>query len=138
MIVTLYTAAPPLAPSVDLNVKHVIDDTFLFTITWSTPFTWSGFPIISYNIIMTNYSGGVPIATTDTVTSNNTGSGYHQIYYTGKGMSGCYALSFSIEANNSLGKGERTLIHTGQPIGKITLYRKTSISNTSIRFRGNR
>ena len=102
-----------MAPSVDLSVRHVNDDSFIFALNWSTPFTWNGFPIISYKIIMINHSDEQPRATINTTKGN-----INQIEYTGRG-SGCYMLSFSIEANSSLGKGESTLVHSTQPIGKI-------------------
>ena len=77
--------------------------------------TWSEFPIISYKIIMTNYSGEEPITTVNVINSSN-----QQIEYYGRGID-CYMLTFSVEANNSIGKGEGTLIHSGQPISKFKL-----------------
>ena len=40
---------------------------------------------------------------------------HHQIEYIGQG-SHCYTLSFSVKASNSIGKGETTILHAGQPI----------------------
>ena len=112
----MYTAyiGPPLAPSVHLNVGHLSgsSDIFTFTLHWST-FTWSGYPIISYKIMMTNNSDEQSITTVNVTESN-----VDHIEYTGRG-SDCHTLTFSIEANNSIGKGDSTLIHSAQPIGKI-------------------
>lgn len=110
-----YCAGPPLAPSVHLTVWHLGSDSFIFTLNWSTTFTWSGFPIISYNITMTNYSNEQP-----TTTVNITESNINHIEYTGRG-SGCHTLTFSIEANNSIGRGDRALIYSAQPIGKAKI-----------------
>ena len=112
----LYCAGPPLAPSAHLNIGHLSSDIFTFTLPWSTTFTWSGYPITSYKIIMTNNSDEQP-----TTTVNITNSNVNHIEYTGRG-SGCHTLTFSIEANNSIGRGESTFIRSAQPIGNIKYY----------------
>ena len=77
---------------------------------------------------MTNYSGEGPIKTVDVMNSS-----CHQIEYSGRGID-CNKLTFSVEANNSIGKGESTLIHSGQPISKIKLYRKVQSDNYEYLF----
>jgi hypothetical protein len=75
---------------------------------------------------MTNNSDEQPITTV-----NVTKSSVNHIEYTGSG-SGCHTLTFSIEANNSIGRGESTFIQSAQPIGKIKCdyIRAVSITNT--------
>ena len=113
-------AGSPLAPSVSLNVGHLTGDSFSFALSWSTPFTWPNFPILSYKVILTNYSSGEPTMNTTVLNMNDSSvvdnnREHHQIEYIGQG-SHCYKLSFSVEASNSIGKGEPTTLHAGQPI----------------------
>ena len=120
MRVAMYSG-PPLAPAVSLTTEHTINNTFTFNLTWTTPFSWHGYPIIKYEVIMTNYSSGEPIQNTTTVTVLESSpfdnvTGYHHIEYTGHGNR-CYDLSFLVTASNSVGKGDHSIVKSGQPIG---------------------
>ena len=93
----------------------MVGDIFAYHLNWSTPFTWPGFPITSYNVSIYNYSSGE--TTTTMKYRNDTGvlSLTHQ--GTSDGES-CYRLNFTVAANNRLGEGERTVIQSGHSIGK--------------------
>ena len=119
IILTNVHVGPPLAPSVSLTQEHFVNNTFLLTLNWSKPFTWSNFPITSYTITITNYSSGEPISTTNITYSNGSGTdGCHQ--YIGEGND-CYRLDISVAANNSLGKGQHTTVQSGHLIGEIII-----------------
>lgn len=116
-------SGPPLAPSVSLTTEHTINNTFTFNLTWSTPFSWPGYPIIKYEVTMTNYSSGKPIQNTTTMTvlessRNHNITEYYHIEFTGQG-NGCYNLSFLVTASNSIGKGDHSIVKSGQPIGMM-------------------
>lgn len=114
-------SGPPLAPPVSLNTYYNVNDTFTFNLTWSTPFTWPGFPVLNYKVVKTSYSSGEPVNETIVIESNdfrNTTRYYH-MEFLGR-VNGCYNLSFSVEASNSIGKGEATVLESGQPLGKAS------------------
>ena len=105
-------SGPPLAPSVSLDKELMENESCLFTLSWTTPFSWSEFPITGYTIILSNYSNGEPF-NTSFMENNITDSYLIQFNSTGNE---CYRLEFLVSANNSLGEGQPTIIHSGHPI----------------------
>ena len=110
---------PPLAPSISLDVELLESDNesfFLFTLNWTTPFSWSEFPVTGYKMILSNYSKDEPFNKSYTIlaeSNNETDSYLMQFNSTGNE---CYGIDFSVSANNSLGEGESAVIHSGHPI----------------------
>ena len=107
---TYLHAGPPLAPSVSLNVELSDNDTFIFILSWTKPFSWPGFPITGYTITLSNYSSGEAVHHTVVVDSNKTEYQFSSM------ENECYRLDLSVSANNSLGEGKPSIIQSGHPI----------------------
>lgn len=90
------------------NFTHCLD--------WSAPFTWPGFPVISYSITVFNHSSNQSTVD-DIVYVNESSAGSHSWMYTSYGES-CYGLTFYLAARNALDEGEFAMIRTGHPIGE--------------------
>lgn len=105
---------PPLAPAINLDVELLESDnvSFLFTLNWTMPFSWSEFPVTDYKIILSNYSNDESFNSSFTVLAE---SNKTELYFNSTGNE-CYRLDFFVSANNSLGEGEAAVIHSGHPI----------------------
>lgn len=102
-----------MAPPVNLNQYHLAKDAIQHTIHWSEPFTWSQYPITNYTIKINNHHG-------EYITVIKTSDDFNFIHTTyGKD---CYELDFSLAANNQIGQGSSSFIHTGHPVGKYVLH----------------
>lgn len=123
MLYLVIFTGTPMAPTIGVSVEHTYNDSFTFNLSWQAPFTWPGFPILSYTVAVTNYSSGQQImisnisGTSTELESNDTGYySNHSMVYTGRG-SHCHNLSFSVEAENAIGNGKSVVLYTGQPLG---------------------
>lgn len=106
----------PLAPSLTYDVEHVINDTFQFFIYWDQPFTWPGFPITNYKIILRNCSSqNEPVHKTIIIPENGLEEPTRGYQLTTEGTI-CYQLKLSISANNSLGEGNYSFMTVNHPI----------------------
>ena len=115
---------PPLVPSINLSINRSVNDITLFILTWSTPFTLPGFPVISYTITitLTNYSDGRESINVNTFDITNTVIQDHQYQHivTSIGRDNeCFLLNFSVMANNTIGSGEHSSVQYSNYIGKI-------------------
>ena len=124
----------PLSPNISVTTEHLFNDTFVHTIQWDKPFTWVEFPIISYELNITNHS--LPSGETTlrvSVLNNMTSAGQqasesnltHTIMTAG---SDCYRFDIDLSAVNSIGESDSSTMHTGHPIGnkEIITYSKLS------------
>ena len=98
---------PPLVPIVHLSQEHLENDAINHILNWSVPFTSLEFPIINYTIII--QLDGQPHTIVNSTTTQN-------FTYTSFGYN-CYAINFSVVANNQVGRSEAVVIHSGHPIG---------------------
>lgn len=108
-----------MRPQVNLTYEHIQGDIFAYHISWSAPFTWPGFPIISYEIVVYNLSDPSNNVLTEKFT-NETQSTSLMHYGISSGET-CYGLNFSVAATNGVGKGEATVFESGHPIGMTKL-----------------
>ena len=110
----LYQADSPLAPSIGLNVQLTDFDnlTFTFTLSWTAPYSWPEFPITGYTVTITDHSSGETLNKIVSTISNQT----EYMYEFNTTGNECYRLDLSVSANNSLGKGESSMIHSGHPV----------------------
>ena len=98
-------------PSYNLTQQYIGRGIIQHILQWSIPFSWLGFPITGYTISINNHGNG---DTSIIIKSNTSLSHTHT---TDDGY--CYRLDFSLAASNTVGRGEGTVIHAGNPIGKI-------------------
>ena len=110
----MYQADSPLAPSIGLNVQLTDFDnlTFTFTLSWTAPYSWPEFPITGYTVTITDYSSGEIFNKIFSTISNET-QYMHEFNTTGND---CYRFDLSVSANNSIGEGESSMIHSGHPV----------------------
>ena len=104
---------PPLAPPLNLTQHHLIDDAVQHILQWSEPFTPSDFPVTNYTVGISNRLNLEYI----TVTKSNDDFTYTHTSY---GRS-CYELDFTLTANNRVGQGDTSYIHSGHPVGMLYL-----------------
>ena len=109
---------PPLRPIiVSFSQKHVADSSnFTYHLNWSAPFTWPGFPVISYNVTVFNHLEN--ISTTIIMPINDSYSQTSTLNGITDGES-CYRLTFYVTASNYLGEGENTMMQSGHHISKF-------------------
>ena len=109
---------PPLRPIItNFSQEHVVNSSnFTYRLYWSAPFTWPGFPIISYNVTVFNHLSNNSITTimhlndSDSQTMSLDGITYGE---------SCYGLTFYVSASNPLGEGEHTMMQSGHHISKL-------------------
>ena len=111
MLWSTHTTGPPSMPFYNLTQQYVGSGIIQHTLQWSIPFSWPGFPITRYTISINNSGNG----DTSTIFKSNTSSSH--IHTTDDAY--CYRLDFSLAASNAVGRGEGTVTHAGNPIGKI-------------------
>ena len=112
----------PLSPSISETVEHLSNDTFMHTIHWEEPFTWENFPILHYNLNITNHSLiNEEILTQMSIPSNTTssnpaaGASNFTYSFTSKGRN-CYGVDVALSATNAIGDSDSSIVHTGHPI----------------------
>lgn len=115
MKVLLSNLGSPLRPTVSLFQEHVINNIITYRLNWSKPFTWTGFPIFSYEVILYNISSGEPVTAIKHVNDSGPLSLTHHGISDGPA---CYLLNFSVAAINRVGRGEPASIQSGHLIGK--------------------
>ena len=105
-----------MRPRLDV-LQERVDGTnnFTYHLNWSAPFTWEGFPIISYDITIYNQSNNETVTSTMHINGSDTLGLAYDGYTSGDV---CYALNFSVSATNRIGKGEPALTSSGHPIGR--------------------
>ena len=95
----------------------------MHTIHWEEPFTWENFPILRYNLNITNHSlideqiltqMSIP---SNTSTSSGPGALNFTYSFTSKGRI-CYGLDVALSATNAIGESDSSIVHTGHPIGR--------------------
>lgn len=105
---------PPLPPNFNTSVVHLVNNSFLHTINWGAPFTWTDFPVTEYTINITNISNGELVSTTIPVNLNETSISvsYFNYSFVSDGSS-CYDLDIALSATNSIGESEAStgLVH---------------------------
>ena len=110
--VILPITGPPLKPEVQLVQQYLADNFVLHNISWSTPFSWTEFPVTNFTISMYNYSNREILVTiltaytTDWYTYLTLSSGEH-----------CYAIDYTVVAKNAIGESQLSILSTGHPIG---------------------
>lgn len=127
-IIILYIG-PPLPPSINLDMELRDDEYFLFTIRWTTPFSWPEFPVTGYTVILSNYSVGEHVNTTFSVIVEGNETQSYLIQFNSTGNE-CYRLKVFASANSSLGEGQFAIIHTGHPI--VGNYNNSNFVNKQI------
>ena len=108
-MIHFYIPGPPLAPPYNLTQEHLTNNFILHNISWSAPFTWSGFSITIYEIEIRNYLNG----DVTTITKSNESSTY---LFISDGID-CYRLDFSVFAYSGAGQSEAIVTSSGHPIG---------------------
>ena len=114
IILCLYQADSPSAPPIGLNVELTDFDnlTFTFTLSWTAPYSRPEFPITGYTVTITNYSSGETFNEIFSAINNQT----EYMYEFNTIGNECYRIDLSVSANNSIGEGESSMIHSGHPI----------------------
>ena len=109
---------PPSRPMITDFVQELVANSSNSTyyLYWRAPFTWSQFPITSYNVTvfddLTNDSTSNIVPVNDSHSQNLSFDG---ITY---GES-CYLIIFYVSAMNQLGEGEHTMTQSGHHISKF-------------------
>ena len=103
------TVGPPLSPPFNFTQESIVGNIIEHNLDWSSPFTWSDFPITNYTINVHNHLSSDSI----TITKSINDSTYSYI----TNRRGCYELDFSLAAINRIGQSEPVFIRTGHPIG---------------------
>ena len=111
-----YRTGLPPAPLVSYSAQHIANDTFRFNLFWNDTTTWTGLPITSYTLSLVNESSGQYIIDMDAVT-------VPEYNFTIEGKY-CSVFTLSVSANNSLGRGEESVVRIGNPI--VGMYIKST------------
>ena len=88
----------------------------MHTIHWEEPFTWENFPIISYELNITNHSLTIPDR--ETIQMSIPSNASNLTYSFNTNGHNCYGLNIALSASNSIGQSDSSTVHTGHPIGK--------------------
>jgi hypothetical protein len=114
LALNIMQADSPSAPSIglDLQLTNFDNPTFTFTLRWTAPYSWPGFPITGYTITVTNYSSGETFDRIFTTISNE----IDYIFEFNTTGNECYGIDLSVSANNTLGEGESSMIRSGHPV----------------------
>ena len=107
-----YNIGPPLRPTITNFSQEYVSDSSNFTyyVDWSAPFTWPGFPIISYNVTVFSHLNN------ESTTTILHGNDSHPPPLSLEGISygeSCYRLEFYVTASNSIGEGNFSAIESG-------------------------
>ena len=116
---------PPLRPIiVNFSQEHIVNSSnFTYHLNWSAPFTWPGFPTLSYNITMLNHLDNESTTTIIPTNESSQTLSLDGITYGDR----CYRLTFYVSASNHLGDGEHSMMHSGHHIGKLSSLSYTQI-----------
>ena len=117
MWLLLYYTGPPWRPAIiTFSQQYVIDSSnFTYYLRWSAPFTWPGYPIISYNVTVFNH-----LYNESTITILY-GNDSHPPPLSHDGITygdSCYGLTFYVAASNRIGEGDYSAIQSGHHIGR--------------------
>lgn len=95
------------APSVPVPIPRFVAPGTL-TLEWDAPFSWPQYPILHYDVDVTNHSELVREAINETSIQFNTSGDYRE----------CETIEFNVRASNVLNDSEYGSVTTGFPIGK--------------------
>ena len=104
-----------MAPDAVLNVVNVST----LQVSWTPPYSWPGYDILSYNIKIENQINGDQIQY-DTECVNHTECNFY--FHSDIVAESCMALTVFLSAVNTAGESEAAAINGGFPIGEEYQY----------------
>lgn len=109
-----------MAPNFNLSVVYFVNNSFLHTLDWDAPFTWTNFPITEYTVNITNTSNGELVSTIISVNLNEVSASVSHFNYSfASDGSSCYDLDIALSATNSIGESEASTGQAHHLLGRV-------------------